>query len=103
MSERECNIFCNVPGVGKDKCGGRYVPTIRGGTQFRMTIYAMPRQPVVDGWSQSGCYNDAWDRTLSGQQFDADPEMTTAKCGDLCSGYKFFGVESKSYLNATGS
>ena len=48
--------------------------------------------PAPEGYDYKGCFLDSSDRTLNGKltkRYDLTPEI----CKDLCSGYKYFGLE----------
>ncbi|WWC71473.1 uncharacterized protein I206_105431 [Kwoniella pini CBS 10737] len=51
---------------------------------------------TVSGWTYSGCYGDAWNRTLAASS-KSDDNMTVQLCTSYCSGlgYTLAGLESK--------
>ena len=64
---------------------------------------AVPTNPVISGYTYSGCYNDSTiARVLSGPS-NANDSMTVENCASFCKGTTYFGVEygRECYCGAT--
>lgn len=52
---------------------------------------------TVPGWTYRGCFTDREDsRTLTGKKWTG--ELTPGRCLSLCSGWKYFALESGNQL-----
>ena len=56
-----------------------------------------PAMVTVPGWTYRGCYTDRVDsRTLTGKKWTG--KLTPGRCASLCSGWKYFALESGNQL-----
>ncbi|KAG9231467.1 WSC domain-containing protein [Amylocarpus encephaloides] len=68
------------------------ISTVHGATFANLTEPVCHGQPAISAFTYEGCFTDSADRTLVGK-LTIDDGLTLEKCGVICSGYKYFGVE----------